>query len=167
MPIRGLASIAAVLVCAACGGSGTPSTPSTPPTTTPPAATTPALTITFTDNPVPYKTTGCNGSTPQGWYTDARVQETAGVAFIPKTLTQKLDGVVADSLAESYASRFGACAGGMFDPALIPPKGAVCAVVGICSATQTASTYQLQISGTDLSGQVLTFTSPLLQLSPR
>ena len=57
-----------------------------------------AFAVTFGENPVPFRSTGCNSSTPQGWYTTARIQETAGVAFTPATLTQKLDGLAAGAL---------------------------------------------------------------------
>lgn len=166
---RGLRSVRAaalLLAAASCSKSDSPSTPTTPPSTNPPAATTAAITITFKDNPVPFRTSGCSSATPSGWYTDVRVEETAGVAFSPKTLTQKLDGNIASSLAESYSSRFGPCSGGTFDAATIPAKGAVCAVVGVCT-TGSNSNYQFEITGTDVNGHALTFTSPTLNFSPR
>jgi hypothetical protein len=101
---------------------------------------------------------------PQGWYTTARIQETAGVAFMPATLTQKLDGAAAASLAESFASRFGACAGAAFTPGTIAANGAACGVIGICT-TNTYTTYQFEMSGTDANGHALTVPSPTLQLA--
>jgi hypothetical protein len=96
---------------------------------------------TFDENPVPFRSTGCNASVPQGWYTTAHLQETGGVSFTPSTLIQKLDGNVADFLAESFNSRFGPCASasGSFNPGVIPSNGTVC----------------------DASGHTLTFDSPI------
>jgi hypothetical protein len=155
-----IAPIAIALLAAACGKSS--SSPSSPA----PAANTAALTITFTENPVPYRTSGCSGATPQGWYTTARVQETAGVAFTPSTLTQKLDGAVSGLLTESFASRFGACSGGTFTPGTITANGTACATIGVCT-TGTYGNYQFELSGTDANGHSLTFTSPVLPFSPR
>jgi hypothetical protein len=101
---------------------------------------------------------------PQGWYTTARIQETAGVPFTPATLTQKLDGAAAAFLAESFASRFGACSGLAFTPGTIAASGAVCAVIGICT-TNTYRTYQFEMTGTDANGHAMTVPSPLLQLA--
>jgi len=155
-----IAPIVIALCAAACGKSG--SSPSSPA----PTPGTAALTITFSENPVPYRTSGCSGATPQGWYTTARVQETAGVAFTPSTLTQKLDGNVSALLTESFASRFGACTGGSFTPGTITANGTACATIGVCT-TGTYSNYQFELSGTDANGHALTFTSPVLPFSPR
>jgi hypothetical protein len=152
--------IVVLLLAAACGKSS--SSPSSPA----PAASTAALTISFSDNPVPYRTSGCSGATPQGWFTTARVQETAGVAFTPSTLTQKLDGTASGLLTESFASRFGACSGSSFTPGTIAANGATCATVGVCT-TATYSNYQLELSGTDANGHTLTFTSPVLPFAAR
>lgn len=156
-----VAPIVFALLAAACSKSSN-SSPSSPA----PAAGTAALAITFSDNPVPYRTSGCSGATPQGWYTTARVQETAGVSFTPSTLTQKLDGNVSSLLTESFASRFGACSGGSFTPGIIAANGTVCATVGVCT-TGTYGNYQFELSGTDANGHTLTFTSPVLPFSPR
>jgi hypothetical protein len=157
-----VAAIASALLATACSKSGT--TPSPPPA--PPAPSTAALMITFGENPVPFRSSGCNGSIGQGWYTTARIQETAGVAFTPRTLTQKLDGTAAGVLAESFASRFGACSGSAFTPGVIAGNGAACGVVGVCT-TATHGTYQFEVAGTDANGRALTFASPLLQLGAR
>jgi len=115
---------------------------------------------------VPFRNDGCNASTPQGWYTTARVQETGGVAVTLSTFTQKLDGAVTSLLVESFNSRFGACVGSTFNEGVIPASGAVCGVVGVCT-TSSFGTYQLQITGTDTNGHALTVDSPLLQLGAR
>ena len=161
-----LATIATALLLAACQKSST--SPSPPTSNPPPPATsnTSSFTVTFNENPVPFRSTGCSFSTPQGWYTQARVQETAGVAFTPSTLIQKLDGNVASFLAESFNSRFGACTGSAFAPGTILANGAVCGVVGVC-ATSTYGNYQFSIAGTDANGHALTFDSPLLQFGAR
>src|SRR5438552_14273725 len=125
--IRILATTAMGLAFAACGSKGT--TPPTTPTPTPPPAATSALAVTFSENPVPFRSTGCNASVPQGWYTAARVQEMNGVTFTPSALVQKLDGSVAASLAESFSSRFGACTGSPFTQGVIAGNGAACASV--------------------------------------
>ena len=138
----------------------------TPPSTTPPSSSTAALTATFGENPVPFRSTGCSFSTPQGWYTSVRVAETAGVAFTPATLTQKLNGSTVPFLDESYASRFGACTGAAFTPGLINASGAVCGTVGVCTAS-SFTTYQFSIAGTDANGHSITFDSPVLQLGAR
>jgi hypothetical protein len=158
-----LATTTTGLLIAACSGSTSP----TPPTPPPPAApSTSTVVVTFSENPVPYRSSGCNASIPQGWYTAVRLEETSGVTFTPKTLTQKLDGTVAGFLVESFDSRFGACTGGTVTPGVIPAKGTVCGVAGACT-TSTFGTYQLEITGTDANGHALTFVSPLLQLSAR
>jgi hypothetical protein len=152
----------AALLCAACSrNSEAPTTPA------PPAAPrTAAFTATFDENPVPFRTSGCSASTPEGWFTPARIQETAGVAFTPATLTQRLDGNTASVLTESFNSRFGACSGSAFAGGEIPANGAVCGSVGICT-TSTFRTYQFQVTGTDANGHAVTFDSPLLQLGAR
>ena len=157
-----IAAIAAALLLTACTKSETrPTTPSPSP-----APSTATVAITFGENPVPFRSTGCNGSIPQGWSTTARIQETAGVAFTPGMLTQKLDGTVASALAESFASRFGACGGGAFTPGVIAGNGAVCGVVGVCT-TETYRSYQFEVAGTDANGQARTFSSPVLQFGAR
>ena len=102
----------------------------------------------------------------QGWYTDARIQETAGIAFTPMTLTQKLDGTSASGLTESFGSRFGACSGSPFTAGIIAANGSVCGVVGVCTIA-SYTTYQFDVSGTDPAGRPVTFSSPVLQLAPR
>jgi len=144
----------------ACGSSSTTPTPPAP------ALPTAAFTVTFEQNPVPFRSTGCSFSTPSGWYTSARIQETAGVAFTVTTLTQKLDGAAAGFLAESFNSRFAACTGLSFTPGMILANGAACATVGACT-TSTYSTYQFSLAGTDANGHTITFDSPLLQLGAR
>jgi hypothetical protein len=161
---RLVTAITTAWLFAACGSN--PSTPTTPAPTSPPPASTAAFTVTFSENPVPFRSTGCNASAPQGWFTSARIQETAGVTFTPSALTQKLDGSVSALLTESFNSRFGACAGGSFSPGMIPGNGAVCGSVGVCT-TGTFSTYQFQITGTDANGHAVTFDSPVLQLGAR
>jgi hypothetical protein len=150
------------VLLAACAKSGTSPTPSPPPA----APASAALTVTFGENPVPFRSTGCNASTPQGWFTTARIQETAGVTFTPSTFTQKLDGSAANFLAESFNSRFGACSGSSFTEGVIPANGAVCGVVGVCTSN-TFATYQFELTGTDANGHALTFQSPSLQLGSR
>jgi hypothetical protein len=150
-----------VFALSACGKSATSPSPSSAST-----ANTSVLTVSFDENPVPFRSTGCSFSTPQGWYTSARIRETAGVAFTPATLTQKLDGNTVASLAESFGSRFGACSGMTFTPGIISANGAVCGTIGICSSS-TFATYQLSIAGTDANGHGLTFDSPVLRLGAR
>ena len=125
-----------------------------------------SFTVTFDETPVAFRSTGCSFSTPPGWYTQARLQETGGVSFTPTTLTQKLDGNAASFLAESFNSRFGACSGMAFTPGIILANGAVCGVVGVCTASSFA-TYQFSIAGTDANGHALTFDSPVVQLGAR
>lgn len=159
-----VAAVSSVLLLDACGGA--PSAPSTPPSTSPPAPSTAVLAATFGENPVPFRSTGCNASTPQGWYTTAKIQETAGVIVNVTTLIQKVDGNVAGDLSESFNSRFGACSGGSFTPGVIPASGAVCGTVGICT-TSSFSSYQFQVAGTDANGHAVTVDSPVLQLGAR
>jgi hypothetical protein len=147
----------------ACGCQSNSTTPTPAP---PPALPSAALTVTFDENPVPFRSTGCSFSTPQGWYTPARVRETAGVTFTPTMLTQKLDGNTTGVLAESFNSRFGACSGLAFTPGIISANGAACGIVGVCTAG-TYSTYQVSITGTDGNGHTLTFDSPVLRLGAR
>ena len=156
-----LAVVAAFLVGACSKNSSTSTPPSTP--TPPPTA---AVTITFDENPVAFKSTGCSFATPQGWYAQARVQETAGVAVTISALTQKLDGAATSILTESFNSRFGACAGGTFTAGTIPASGAVCGVVGICT-TASYGTYQFSLTGTDANTHAVSFDSPVLRLNPR
>jgi hypothetical protein len=160
--IHGTATIAAALVVSACQKSETAPTPAP---VSPPASAA-AFAVTFGENPVPFRSTGCNGASPQGWYTTARIQETAGVAFTAARLTQKLEGAVAGVLNESFDSRFGACSGAAFTPGAIAARGAACGIVGVCT-TDTYRTYQLEISGTDANGHAVTFSSPVLQLDAR
>lgn len=160
--IRGPLVVAAALVMSACSKSASspapPSAPSPPPTA--------AVTITFDENPVAFKSTGCSFAAPEGWYAQARVQETAGVAVNVSSLTQKLDGAANTNLAESFNSRFGACAGGTFTAGTIPAGGAVCGVVGVCT-TASHGTYQFSITGTDANAHAVTFDSPVLRFNPR
>jgi hypothetical protein len=150
-----------ILIAAACAKKeGSPTNPT--PTPSNPTA---VFTVTFGENPVPFRSSGCNVSNPQGWYTTARVQETAGVAFTPSTLTQRVDGSVAGFLTESFASRFGACSGSTFT-GTIPANGSVCANVGVCTS-DAHNTYQFQITGTDANGHSVTIDSPMLQLGAR
>jgi len=156
----GRAVLLAALACAGCGKSESPGNPT-------PTQSTATLVITFTENPVPYRSSGCSGATPQGWYTTARIQETSGVAFTPSTLTQKLDGAASSMLTESFASKFGACAGSTTtNPAVIAANGAACGTVGICT-TGTYANYQLELAGTDANGHTLTVSSPVLQFGAR
>ncbi len=156
------AAITTALLVAGCHNNTT--APTQPPSTGPSKTST--LVATFTENPVPFRSSGCNASTPQGWYTTAQIQETAGVAFTPSTFTQKLDGSIASALAESFNSRFGACAGGAFNENVIPANGTVCGVVGVCTST-TYSNYQFELTGTDANGHAVTFVSPMLQFGSR
>ena len=160
-----LATTATLLLCVACGS--TSASPATPASPTPPAApSTASFAVTFSENPVPFRASGCNASVAQGWFTTARVQETSGVGFTPSGLVQKLDGNVNSNLVESFNSRFGACSGGTFTPGTIPANGVVCGSVGVCTPS-TFSTYQFQITGTDANGHAVTIDSPLLQLGGR
>jgi hypothetical protein len=162
-----LATMAMGLVLAGCGSSSSSTPPATPtPTPAPTPAPASALAATFSENPVPFRSTGCNASAPQGWYTTARLQETGGVAFTPSALVQKLDGNVASFLTESFNSRFGACTGSPFNQGVIPANGAACGSVGICTSG-TFNTYQFQLTGTDANGRSMTFDSPMLQLGAR
>ena len=152
--------IAASVLVSACSKSST---------ATPPAAPTPAtaaVTIAFDSNPVSFSSAGCSFSTPPGWFTQAKIQETAGVAVTVTTLTQKLDGSAAGVLAESFNSRFGACSGSIFTPGTIAAGGAVCGTVGVCT-TGAYSSYQFSIAGTDANGHAVTFDSPVLRFNPR
>jgi hypothetical protein len=160
--MRVTATITTALLLTDCTKSET--TPATPSAPAPPS--TAAFAVTFAENPVPFRSTGCNGAIGQGWYTTARIQETAGVAFTPSTLTQKLEGTAASILTESFASRFGACSGSAFTPGVIAATGAACAVVGVCSA-DAYSSYQFEVTGTDANGHALTVSSPLLQFGNR
>jgi hypothetical protein len=144
-----------------CGGRAATSTAPTPSTPAPKSS---VLLVTFAENPLPFRTTGCSPFTPQGWYTTARLQEIGGVSFTVTAFIQKVDGAVSPVLAESFNSRFGACESSTFTPNTISANGAVCGTVGICTA-DSVSTYQLQITGTDANGHTLTYDSPLLQLS--
>ena len=157
------AIIAAVVLCGCSKDSGSLTPPSPPVAPAPPTA---VLTATFDQNPVPFRSAGCSFSMPQGWYAQARIAETAGVAFTPATLTQKLDGATVGFLNESFGSRFGACSGTAFTPGVISGSGAVCATVGVCTASSFA-TYQFSITGSDANGHALTVDSPMLQLGAR
>ncbi len=154
--------LAIALLLSACSKEST-SVKGTPVTPTVPTA---ALTITFETNPAAFNSTGCSFSTPQGWFTQARIQETGGVAITVATLVQKLDGAASSALNESFNSRFGACSGGTFTPGTIPASGAVCGTVGICT-TSTFGTYQFSIGGTDANGHAIAVDSPVLRLNPR
>ncbi|HEV3142210.1 MAG TPA: hypothetical protein VGY57_16905 [Vicinamibacterales bacterium] len=159
MRARITVSVAFVLIAsafAACTGSSSSTAPSTP---APPTA---SFTVTFDENPVPFRSSGCSFSTPQGWYTTAHIQEKSGVAFNPGALTQKLDGNVAASLSESFGSRFGACSGQSFTPGTIAANGSACGIVGICTSTRYGN-YQFSIAGTDANGHAVTIDSPVLQ----
>ena len=161
--MKGLpAVIMTALIASSCSKSSTS-------TSTPPVAPTPAtaaVAITFDANPVTFSGSGCSFSTPQGWFTQAKIQETAGVAITVATFTQKLDGNPASALTESFNSRFGACSGGTFNAGAIAASGTVCGTVGVCT-TSTYSTYQFSIAGTDANGHAVTFDSPLLRLNAR
>lgn len=163
MSVRAAAVVIAFLACA-CSKNSTPSTGTTPPAA--PTVPTAALTITFEANPVPFNSSGCSFSTPQGWFTQARIQETGGVAVTVASLVQKLDGATSSVLSESFNSRFGACSGGTFSPGTIAASGAVCGTVGICS-TSAFSTYQFSIAGTDANGHAIAVDSPVLRLGSR
>jgi hypothetical protein len=134
--------------------------------TAPSGSGTSSLAVTFDENPVPFKSSGCNASVPQGWYTGARIQERGGVNFTPSSLTQKLDGSVSSLLTESFGSRFGPCSGMAFTEGIILANGAVCGTVGICT-TSTFSTYQFTIAGNDANAHTLSFDSPVLRLAAR
>jgi hypothetical protein len=150
-----------VLILVGCGKRSTsPDGPAAPSPTTPRTS---AFTVTFDENPVVFRSTGCSFSTPQGWYTQARLQETGGATFTPTTLTQKLDGNTVGFLSESFNSRFGACSGVAFTPGMILANGAVCGTIGVCTMS-AFSTYQFSVAGTDANGHTLTFDSPVLQL---
>ena len=160
-----LAVTTAGLMLFACQKSSTsPDAPATPSPAAPPR--TSAFTVTFDENPVAFRSSGCSFSTPQGWYTQARLQETGGAIFTPATLTQKLDGNIVSFLTESFSSRFGACSGMAFTPGMILANGAACGTIGVCTASAFA-TYQFSVSGTDATGHALTFDSPVLQLGAR
>lgn len=156
-----------VVMLYACANSSTsptaPATPAPAPTPVPPTS---AFTATFEQNPTPFRSTGCSFSTPQGWYTPVRIQETAGATFTPATLTQKLDGNTVSFLTESFGSRFGACSAAPFTPGVILANGTVCGTVGVCTAS-SYTTYQFSIAGTDANGHAVTFDSPVLQLGVR
>ena len=152
------------LMLFACQKSST--SPDAPATPSPAAARTSAFTVTFDENPLAFRSSGCSFSTPQGWYTQARLQETGGAIFTPATLTQKLDGNIVSFLTESFSSRFGACSGMAFTPGMILANGAACGTIGVCTASAFA-TYQFSVSGTDATGHALTFDSPVLQLGAR
>jgi hypothetical protein len=156
-----LAAIAGAVLVSGCGQGGQSPAMTAPAST--PRPTTSAFTVTFGENPAPFRSTGCNGSVPQGWYTTASIQETAGVSFTPGALTQKVDGSAAAFLSESFASRFGACGGVAFTPGVIAANSQVCGLVGVCSANPYRN-YQFEVTGTDANGHALTVTSPLLQL---
>jgi hypothetical protein len=160
--MRGPLMVAAALLMGACSkGASAPTPPSVP--SPPPTA---AVTITFDENPIAFKSTGCSFAAPEGWYAQARLQEAAGVAVNVASLTQKLDGAANSNLAESFNSRFGACAGGTFTAGTIPAGGAVCGVVGVCT-TASHGTYQFSITGTDANAHSVTFDSPVLRFNPR
>jgi len=154
------------LLWAACSKSQSSSSPPPPTAPSPPPPSTATLTVTFDENPVPFKNTGCSPAAQQGWYTSARIQETSGVVFTPSSLVQKLDGTPSTLLAESFNSRFGACPGSTFTAGAIAANGAVCGTVGICTAS-TYRTYQFDVSGNDANGHAVTFSSPVLQLGAR
>jgi hypothetical protein len=149
-----------LMAASALGLSGCARSTTTPAPVPPPA--TAAFTVTFSENPVPFRSTGCSFSTPEGWFTSARIRETAGVAFTVATLTQKLDGAVSSVLAETFDSRFGACSGASFTPGMILANGAACGDVGVCT-TDTYHTYQFSVAGTDANGHTISFESPVLQ----
>lgn len=155
-----LTTIALILPLWGCG-KGT-----TAPTGSSPAQTSAMLVATFDENPVPFRTTGCNAAIPQGWYTSAQIRETAGVSVTVNTFTQKLDGAASSVLNESFNSRFGACGGGTFTEGVIPANGTVCGEVGVCTLSVFA-TYQFELGGTDANGHALTLVSPVLQLGSR
>jgi hypothetical protein len=159
-----LPAATAVVMLFGCQKSSTsPEGPAAPSPSTPRTS---AFTMTFDENPVVFRSTGCSFSTPQGWYTQARLQETGGASFTPATLTQKLDGNAVSFLSESFNSRFGACSGMAFTPGMILANGAVCGTIGVCT-TSAFATYQFSVAGTDANGHALTFDSPVLQLGAR
>jgi hypothetical protein len=155
----------AVLHLACQKSSTSPTTPAPSPAPIPSTSTS-SIVVTFGENPVPFRSSDCSFSTPPGWYTQARLQETGGVSFTPITLTQKLDGNTVSFLAESFNSRFGACSGMAFTSGVILANGAVCGVAGVCTAS-SFTTYQFSVAGTDANGHALTFDSPVLQLGVR
>ncbi len=152
-----LALASAIVAC------GSKSSPTAPAPAGPPTA---ALQVTYEQNPAPFQASGCSFSTPSGWFTTARIQETAGVAVTVTALTQKLDGAAASFLNESFNSRFGACGGAAFTAGTIVASGAACGTVGACT-TGTYSTYQFSIAGTDANGHAIAFDAPVLQLGAR
>jgi len=159
MTRRMIALAAAASTAIACGkSSATAPTPAAPPTA--------AFQVTFSQNPAPFQASGCSFSTPSGWFTSARIQETAGVAVTVTMLTQKLDGAAVGFLNESFNSRFGACSGAAFTPGMILASGAACGTVGACTAG-TYSTYQFSIAGTDANGHTISYDAPILQLGAR
>ena len=166
MTRRTLLAVTTITVLLSGGCSTSSTSPTTPATPAPAPPSTAAFAATFDQNPVPFRSTGCSFSTPAGWFTQVRVQETAGVSFTPATLTQKLDGNTVSFLAESFGSRFGSCSGSAFTPGVIAANGAVCATIGVCTAGSYA-TYQFSIAGADANGHAITFDSPMLQLGAR
>src|ERR1700704_6079248 len=104
-----LAATTTGLMFLACQKSST--SPDAPATPSPAAPRTSACTVRFDETPVAFRSSGGSFSTPQGWYTQARLQETGGAIFTPATLTQKLDGNIISFLTESFGSRFGGCSG--------------------------------------------------------
>ena len=160
---RGIVLALVVVAAPACSGGDSKS--STAPSTTPAPATA-SFTVTFDENPTPFRSSGCSFSTPQGWFTNVRVQEKSGVAFAVTGLTQKLDGNSSGLLTESFGSRFGACSGATFTSDSIAANGAVCAVVGVCTASSFGS-YQFSIAGKDSNDHTLTIDSPVLQFGAR
>jgi len=156
---RTLIALAATAAAIDCGkSSATAPTPPAPPTA--------AFQVTFDQNPVPFRASGCSFSTPSGWYTSARIQETAGVAVTVAALTQKLDGAAVGFLNESFDSRFGACTGAAFTPGMILASGSACGTVGACTAG-TYATYQFSIAGMDANGHAISYDAPILQLGAR
>jgi hypothetical protein len=153
-----------VLLLTACSKDSAPaSTPSTP-TSPAPTPATASFSVTFGQSPLPFRSSGCSFLTPQGWYTEARIQERSGVSFTVASLTQKLDGNPAGNLNESFGSRFGACSGSSFTPGTIAASGMVCGTVGVCT-TGSFNSYQFSITGTDANGHAVTIDSPVLQLT--
>lgn len=155
-PIALALASAAIVACST-------SSPTAPAPAGPPTA---ALRVTYEQNPAPFQSSGCSFSTPSGWYTTARIQETAGVAVTVTGLTQKLDGAAVGFLNESFNSRFGACSGAAFTAGTIAANGAACGTVGACTSG-TYSTYQFSIAGTDANGHAIAFDAPVLQLGAR
>ena len=156
-----IALAATAAAAAACGKSS-----ATAPTPAPAGPPTAAFQVTFGENPVPFRASGCSFSTPSGWYTSARIQETAGVAVTVSSLTQKVDGATAGFLNETFNSRFGACSGAAFTPGMILGSGAACGTVGACT-TAAYATYQFSIGGTDANGHTISYDAPVLQLGAR